>query len=222
MKDAYYFSHDSNARHDRKIVALRRKYGYEGYGRYFAIIEMLREQSDYRMELDEITFENLAEELTTNVEQVKIFVDDLLKIYKLLVSDGDFIWSESLNRRMGHLDTIREKRRDAGLKSAEQRALSRDKELNNPTSVEQVLNTTAAVLQQNPTKESKLNLVNLLIKEKENTGKESPERETPKNEGQTENSPSGHRLNKGRELTIKEYMKIKDIPGYEKQIERIT
>ena len=46
-KDAYYFPHDSNARHDPKIVAMTAVYGMAGYGYYWAIIEILREQKDY-------------------------------------------------------------------------------------------------------------------------------------------------------------------------------
>lgn len=34
-KDAYFFSHDCNARNDPKILALRSVYGAEGYGVYF-------------------------------------------------------------------------------------------------------------------------------------------------------------------------------------------
>ena len=47
MKDAYYFSHDSNARNDQRLMKVRMKYGMEGYGIYFGIIEILREQAGY-------------------------------------------------------------------------------------------------------------------------------------------------------------------------------
>ena len=53
-KDAYYFSHDSNARNDIKILRLRRSLGLEGYGIYFCLIEMLREQDDYKMSMSSI------------------------------------------------------------------------------------------------------------------------------------------------------------------------
>lgn len=60
MKDAYYFSHDSNARNDQRLMKVRMKYGMEGYGIYFGIIEILREQSDYILtfsDLDSISFD---------------------------------------------------------------------------------------------------------------------------------------------------------------------
>ena len=51
MKDAYYFSHDSNARHDPKILEMRAAYGAKGYGWYWMIIEILRDQEAYRIKV---------------------------------------------------------------------------------------------------------------------------------------------------------------------------
>jgi hypothetical protein len=45
-KEAYYFPHFCNARHDRKIRRLRKELGVEGYGIYFMLLETLREQQD--------------------------------------------------------------------------------------------------------------------------------------------------------------------------------
>ena len=36
-----YFPHDSNARNDVKLIKLRSKLDWEGYGIYFALIELL-------------------------------------------------------------------------------------------------------------------------------------------------------------------------------------
>jgi hypothetical protein len=41
-KDAYYFPHFYNARHDRKIKRLRKDLGIEGYGIFFMLLEVLR------------------------------------------------------------------------------------------------------------------------------------------------------------------------------------
>ena len=46
MKKTSYFSHDSNARNDEKILAVRMKYGAEGYGIYFMILERLETLTD--------------------------------------------------------------------------------------------------------------------------------------------------------------------------------
>ncbi len=41
MSGAHYFSHDSNARNDQKIMILRTEFGWEGYGIYFAMLEIM-------------------------------------------------------------------------------------------------------------------------------------------------------------------------------------
>ena len=36
-----YFNHDSNARNDIRVIKLRSKLGYEGYGIFWGILELL-------------------------------------------------------------------------------------------------------------------------------------------------------------------------------------
>lgn len=120
-KDAYYFSHDSNARNDLKIKALIRNYGFQGYGRFWVIVEILREQSHYKLMLDDDTYETLAEELRLNPDEAKTFIKDCIIKYKLFDSDGECFWSNSLLQRMEKMNNIREKRIEAGKRSAEAR-----------------------------------------------------------------------------------------------------
>ena len=42
-KETYYFSHDYNARNDQRILQLRFKFGWEGYGIYWALLETMAE-----------------------------------------------------------------------------------------------------------------------------------------------------------------------------------
>jgi len=44
-KHTFYFDHDYNARNDQKILELRAEYGWEGYGVYFALVEVLCESN---------------------------------------------------------------------------------------------------------------------------------------------------------------------------------
>ena len=39
IKTTNYFSHDSNARNDERILLLRMKHGAAGYGVYFMLLE---------------------------------------------------------------------------------------------------------------------------------------------------------------------------------------
>ena len=148
-KDAYYFSHDAGARHDPKVSAMRAKYGAEGYGRYWILVEMMREQADYRLCCNKpYTWSAYAQQMGCDAEQAQEFVEDCIATYELFASDGESFWSESLLRRMEKLDEIRKKRQRAGRKSAEARA-SQDGE-------QQDLNKCSTRVQQNPTKESKV------------------------------------------------------------------
>lgn len=98
-KDAYYFSHDSNARHDPKIVKMLTKYEY-GYQWYFMIIEILREQADYKYKMDEYYGNAIARDLHTDCKAIVNFIRDCIKEFNLFSTDGDVFWSESLLRRM--------------------------------------------------------------------------------------------------------------------------
>src|SRR5688572_10126760 len=98
VKDAYYFSHDSNARHDPKIVKMLTKYPY-GYQWYFMIIEILREQSDYKYKMDAYYGNAIARELHTDCKTVESFVQDCIAEFKLFLSDGKSFWSGSLLKR---------------------------------------------------------------------------------------------------------------------------
>ena len=111
MKDAYYFPHDSNARNDQRLLRVRMKYGMEGYGIYFGIIEILREQSDYK--LGSCQFESIAFDLRVDVKKVE---DIVMGEFVLFEWDSEYseFWSTSLKRRMEKLDLIKQKRAEAG------------------------------------------------------------------------------------------------------------
>jgi len=122
VKDAFYFSHDSNARHDPKIIVLRSHYGYEGYGWYWAIIEMLRDAQDYKFSLKNKYFlSSLAIDLGIDKEKLDKFLDDCIYEFELFKTDGEFVWSESLLERMEKREATRQKRSEAGKKGATER-----------------------------------------------------------------------------------------------------
>jgi len=87
IKDAYYFSHDSNARNDQKMLLLRAKYGYEGYGIFWAIIESMRDATDYQLNIKHISALSIA----INVEEKKLtkFVEDCINEFRLFTQKDD-------------------------------------------------------------------------------------------------------------------------------------
>ena len=122
MKDAYYFSHDSNARNDQRLIKVRMKYGMEGYGIYFGIIEIMREQEDYI--ISESDIESVAYDLRVEKDMIKdlLYNHRLFEIRRDAVRKEAFFFSKSLKRRMEKLDLIKQKRADAGRKGGKGKA----------------------------------------------------------------------------------------------------
>lgn len=101
VKDSFYFSHDSNARSDPKILALRSVYGMEGYGRFWVLVEMMREQPDHKLRLNgNYTSKAIAMELQCDEDTAIKFVHDCIEKFELFETDGEYFWSNSLLRRM--------------------------------------------------------------------------------------------------------------------------
>lgn len=117
MKDAYYFSHDSNSRHDFKIQALRSVYGMRGYGMYWVIIEMMRDTEDYKLPLNQkIVHIALSRELECTPEEAKQFINDCIYEFGLFTADESHFWSDSLVRRMEIKNVKRDANRENGSK----------------------------------------------------------------------------------------------------------
>ena len=72
-KRSYYFSHDFNSRNDRKIIDLRMRYGMEGLGIYWCLIEALHEE-DGILELKDIA--RLAFDLRVPYESIESIIKD--------------------------------------------------------------------------------------------------------------------------------------------------
>jgi Domain of unknown function (DUF4373) len=132
MKDAYYFQHDANARHDPKLLMLNKECGMEGIGRWWCLVEILREQEDYAFDISEThNLKALRYELNfENEEGLTTFLNTLVELCLIRRFEGKII-SHALMKRMHRLDEIKEKRREAGIKSGESRkALSEQKGTN--------------------------------------------------------------------------------------------
>lgn len=92
---ANYFSHDSNARSRTEIIRLRMKYGWEGYGLYFAIIEKMAESKDYKLSTD---YELLAYDLMSDVQKISSIVNDFGLFKK--TEDGKYFYPDCLLHRI--------------------------------------------------------------------------------------------------------------------------
>ena len=115
-KDVYYFSHDCNARNDEKILAMRSIYGLEGYAMYFMTVEILREQNEYKLEITKYIWNTLAMQMHTDAKKVQEFITDCVEEFHLFTIENNFLYSESLIKRMNLFKEISEIRSKAAKK----------------------------------------------------------------------------------------------------------
>jgi hypothetical protein len=92
-KDTFYFSHDYNARHDPKLVALVMHSGLDSLAIYWCLIEMLYEQNGY---ISIYNLDSIAFELHTECERIKNVIENS----DLFIIKNDCFYSESVLRRL--------------------------------------------------------------------------------------------------------------------------
>lgn len=114
IKDAYYFSHDSNARHDPKLVTFCQKHTLLGYAYFFIFVELMREQSEYRIP-KKYTMAIASSWGGLSEAQARLVIQDMLDI-GLICEDDQSYYSQSLMIRMEALDERRKKLSEAGKK----------------------------------------------------------------------------------------------------------
>jgi hypothetical protein len=123
-KDAYYFSHDSNAKDDFKCMLLIEELGLEGYGIFWVLVETLREQDSYKYPFRLLS--SLARKYNTTLAKMEVVV----KNYNLFSIDEEaFFFTESLNRRMEIMHNAKEQRIIAGKISAAKRKKKQEEQL---------------------------------------------------------------------------------------------
>jgi len=109
MKETFYFSHDYNARSDPKIIKLIMKYGMEGYGIYWSIIETLYEQDGFALRSD---YECIAFALRMDCDRIK----EIIEKSGLFKVENEKFFSESVLRRLKTRDLKSSKTRASALK----------------------------------------------------------------------------------------------------------
>ena len=92
------------------------KFGAEGYGIYFMILERLRDEKNYMSVKD---YNVLAFDLRVDAGKVKSIVEDFGLF--AFTENGECFYSEGFNKRMEIKDEKSKKRSEAGKKGAEKR-----------------------------------------------------------------------------------------------------
>jgi hypothetical protein len=128
-KDAYWFRHDANARNDIKIIELRSLHGYEGYGLYFGILEVMREQAHYAIPENKIGMVSVA--LGESAAKVKEVIEDCVSVGLFERNDG-LIYSPSFLDRMSKWEDMKNRNESNGSKGGRPKRNPSDNPNNNP------------------------------------------------------------------------------------------
>jgi hypothetical protein len=148
-KEAYYFSHDSNAKDDPKSSLLIEELGLEGYGIYWVLIEILRDQPNYSYPLKMLPI--IARKYNTTTPKV----ETVIRNYGLFIINEDAFFSLSLNLRM-------EQKEAKSLKAKESVTARWNKKYENDTNVLQTYYDSNTIkeskVKESKVKESKINL----------------------------------------------------------------
>ena len=92
-----YFNHDSSARTDLRIIKLRAKLGYEGYGIFWALLELLFTEEN-KLCVDDYT--EIAFGLQTDPKILKQVIED----FDLFVVDDSCFYSKRLNKQIEEIN----------------------------------------------------------------------------------------------------------------------
>lgn len=115
-KETFWFRHDFDAADDDKTMLLIEQLGLEGYGIYWVLIEKLRGREGYKMPFSVIP--SLARRYMTSPEKMKTVITQ----FNLFQYDEEgFFYSMSLIERMNALNSLKEKRSNAGRLGMQQR-----------------------------------------------------------------------------------------------------
>ena len=111
-----YFPHPSNARSSSMLVSLLIEEGFEGYGLYWAILEVLRDAPDYRYSSDFRVWSYVLH----SADPAK--VQRVLENYGLFDHDENgLLFSPWLSDQLGTYDDSKRRRQEAGKKGAASR-----------------------------------------------------------------------------------------------------
>jgi len=109
--NADYFPHDNGMWSDRKIVALRNRFGLTGYAVWNLLLETLCESESFEIAFDDSEVELLANFWgleTAKLKEVITFMERL----KLIKIDNGLLWSDKLKERLKPVLDERERKRN--------------------------------------------------------------------------------------------------------------
>lgn len=120
MKDnTFYFQHDNTSHVDEKILDLRAELGYEGYGVFWALLELLHQNNGVM----QMNSKRLAFALQVDEQMINRIIND----FDLFIIKGDIFYSKRLLNQIEYRALIVSKRRAAGSIGGKSKAKAKQK-----------------------------------------------------------------------------------------------
>jgi len=114
-----WLRHDLDSRRDPKLVALKRKQGMAGLGRWWVLVELLAEQ-DGVLEAELVT-EVLADEWACTPAKAEQYLSEMVALHLVAKKDGQY-HSPRLDAEIEYFEGTHEKKVDAGRRGGLARA----------------------------------------------------------------------------------------------------
>lgn len=93
-----FFNHDSSARNDIRVIKLRAKLGYEGYGIFWAVLELLFSEEN-KLNLNDL--DTLAFGLQCNIS----ILDQVINNFDLFIIEDGYFYSKRLNDQLNLINS---------------------------------------------------------------------------------------------------------------------
>ena len=104
-----YFNHDSSARTDLRIIKLRAKLGYEGYGVFWALLELLFTEENKLCVND---YSEIAFGLQCDPKMLKQVIEN----FDLFTVEDDCFYSKRLNKQIEEINAKSNKAKESASK----------------------------------------------------------------------------------------------------------
>lgn len=152
MKDDLpYFSHDNDARNHPKMKALRARFGWTGYGQFWALNEMIAGAPQARLDLSrKVVRSSVACELgmtTDALDDFLRFLEDKDECGLINYSDG-ILTTDRTQEDYEHVTKMREQKSAAGKASALKKASNSTAVRESSTAVQQPLKKTPTAVEE--------------------------------------------------------------------------
>jgi len=109
--NAEYFSHDNDMRNDKKILAVRNKYGYEGYAIYCMMLETLCGSDFFKLKIDDKNLFLTSGDFRIDNKKLKEIIDFFVSVDLFQKTENNEIICRGLINRLQYLLDKREEER---------------------------------------------------------------------------------------------------------------